>query len=160
MRTGWLPAALLAAAALAAAPAAALDDLTGFWEGTVVCDRTDDTGSSRTSSPASIQLDDDGAGNAFGYFNNLGVFRFTIVSGADEPQRGRIGGPSCAFSEQTGGSLAHALVKLKPGSEKGSMKGELLTLGLGASPHIVQLCKLKLKRTSLTIPTPIPSCPP
>jgi hypothetical protein len=44
MSIGFLRAVMLGAAALAATPAAALEDLTGGWEGTLVCDFTDDTG--------------------------------------------------------------------------------------------------------------------
>lgn len=89
MGTGWLRAALLGTAALAATPAAALDDLTGDWVGTVVCDFTDAAGSTQTTSPASLHIDDDVAGgNPFAYFNNVGVFRLTIVSGPDAPQKG------------------------------------------------------------------------
>lgn len=160
MRTAWLPAALLGGATLAATPAGALDDLTGGWEGTVVCDFTDDTHTTRTASPTYLQLDDDGpGGNPFAYLNNVGPFRLTIVSGPDAPQRGRIAGPSCAFDPLTGGWLLQAVVKAKPGSEKASLKGELITLGIGGNSHYVQVCRLKLKRTSLTIGVPITDCP-
>ena len=89
----------------------------------------------------------------------MGFFRLTTVSGPDAPQRGRIGGPDCAFSALTGGWVIQAAVKEKPSSEGGSLKGELIALGVGTNPHRVEVCKLKLKRTATTIPTPIPDCP-
>jgi hypothetical protein len=147
-------------ALFAASAAPALDDLTGVYSGKFDCEGTSDLDSIDTKLENALFLDDAGNGTAYVYINNtLLFFRTTIVSAPDEDDRGRVGGPDCNVSPTNGGSFLQAEVKAKPGSDKATLKGEFITLGVGGSPHVVQVCRLNLKRTSTTLSEPIPNCP-
>lgn len=151
---------LLAAAALAAGPAAALDDLTGQYSGKFSCETTTPSANSKDTFDSTLYLDDAGAGNAFAYINNTGlVFRLAVVSTPEKPDEGRVGGPDCNVSPSNGGSLVQAVVKAKSGSDKGSLKGEFITTRVGGSPHVVQVCRFNLKRETTTLAEPITDCP-
>jgi hypothetical protein len=151
---------LLAAAALAANPAAALDDLTGQYSGRFSCETTTPSENAKDTFDSTLYLDDAGAGNAFAYINNtLLYFRLAVVSAPEKPDQGRVGGPDCNVSPSNGGSFVQAVVKSKSGSDKASLKGEFVTTRVGGSPHVVQVCRFNLKRETTTLPTPIPNCP-
>jgi hypothetical protein len=159
MAASRLCAALIGAAMCAAGPAAAIGDLTGVYEGSLTCESTTDVESARTKLAATLLVDDHGSGNAFLYLNNsLQVFRAAVVSAPETPDQGRLGGPSCSVSPLTGGWVIHAEVKAKPGSPGATLRGEFVTLGVGASAHSVQVCRFSLKRTSLEDPG-IAGCP-
>lgn len=149
---------LLACAALDAAPAAAIGNLTGSYSGSMSCESTTDVESSRSKLPAGFYVDDNGGGNVFIYVNNtLQTFRTAVVApgGADQ---GQLGGPACAIAPATGGWTIRAAVKAKPGSTSASMKGELAIFGVGASPHSVQLCRFSVRRVSTDDPN-LTACP-
>lgn len=149
----WIGAALCIAA-----PAAALGDLTGTYQGSLSCDSTTDAESTRSKSEATVYVDDNGSGNVFLYLNNsLQIFRAAVVAPGGGDQ-GRLGGPACAISPATGGWTIRAAVKAKPGSTSASMKGEFVTFSVGASSHYVQVCRFSLQRVSLGDPN-ITACP-
>jgi hypothetical protein len=153
-----LRSAALAALLLAAGPAFALDDLTGTYEGTIRCESTDASDTERSTLDAALYVDDANDGNAFAYLNNSGlVFRLGVVSPTSDA--GALGGPSCTMSSTVGGFLLWASVKAKAGSEKASLRGEVIATNVGAASHLVQVCRLSLKRTSTKIAFPIPGCP-
>ena len=149
--------ACLAALALASGPAHALDDLTGTYEGSLSCESTNTVTTERVTQDATLYLDDANDGNAFAYLNNSGLtFRLGVLS-PSSPDAGALGGPSCSISPDTGGYVLQASVKAKAGSEKASLRGELIATNVGASSHLVQVCRLSLKRTSTKISFPITS---
>ena len=151
---------MMIAALLAASPAGALDDLTGLYSGKFTCEATTDSESSSTSVENTLYLDDAGGGNAFAYINDtLLYFRASVVSAPEKPDEGRVGGPDCNVSPSDGGSFIQAVVKAKSGSDKASLKGEFITTRVGGSPHVVQVCRFNLKRTTTTLPAPITNCP-
>jgi hypothetical protein len=150
----------LVAAAFSASSAGALDDLTGQYSGKLTCDATSNFENLRSSFETTLYLDDGGAGTAYAYINNTGLFfRTSVVSAPEKPDQGRVGGPDCNVSPANGGSFIQAVVKSKAGSDKASLKGEFVTLGVGASPRIVQVCRFNLKRTTTALLSPIPGCP-
>jgi hypothetical protein len=158
MALGRLGIPLLACAVLGAAPAAAIGDLTGTYEGSMSCESTTDLESSRTKLPAGFYVDDNGGGNVFIYVNNtLQTFRTAVVApgGADQ---GQLGGPACAMSPTTGGWTLRAAVKAKPGSTNASMKGEIAIFGVGASAHSVQVCRFSVQRVTMDDPN-LTACP-
>jgi hypothetical protein len=156
-----LRALLWVAIALSASPAGALDDLTGQYSGKLTCDATSNFENLHSSIETTLFLDDGGAGTAYVYINNSGLFfKTSVVSTPDKPDKGRVGGGDCDVSPANGGSFIQAVVKSKAGSDQASLKGEFVTLGVGASPHIVQVCRFNLKRTTTTLALPITSCPP
>lgn len=145
--------------AFGAGPAAALDDVTGVYSGTIACESTDGSGETRTPSQAtSLYVDDAGSETAYAYLNNSGyTFRLAAVGGPGSAQ-GRLAGPGCTMTSVAGGPLLHFEIKAKPGSDKASLRGELVVLNVGANTHYVTVCRLSLRRTTTTLPAPI-ACP-
>jgi hypothetical protein len=144
---------------LTARPAAAFDDLTGTYQGSIRCAYANTVTSDRVTADATLYIDDANDGNAFAYWNNSGLtFRLAVLS-PSSPDSGQLGGPDCAMAPATGGSVLRAFVKAKAGSEKASLRGELIATNVGASSHFVQVCRVSLKRSSTKLPFPIPSCP-
>jgi len=152
-------AAIALAALLCACPARALDDVTGVYSGTIACESTDGSGDSRTASEdTSLYVDDAGSETAYAYLNNSGyTFRLAAVGGPGSAQ-GRMAGPGCTMTSVAGGPLLQLEIKAKPGSEKASLRGELIVLDVGANAHYVTVCRLSLRRTTTTLPGPI-ACP-
>jgi hypothetical protein len=147
---------------LVAAPAGAIDSLSGVWEGKFTCDSTSPTDTSvRQKADATLYVEDLGNGSGRARFNNATILPvpITVVSGADAPTSGRIAGVMCGFSADTGGALIQGLAKVKAGSEKGAMTGELIQFGGGVAPHAVSVCRFKVKRVG-PLETPIGDCPP
>lgn len=159
MTTRRRGATLLLAALLGAAPAAALDDVTGVYRGTTSCERTDDQGDSRTSLDVTLLVDDAGSNSAYAYLNNSGYFFRLAAVGEAGGASGRLAGAGCSSSAVSGGPLLQLEVKLKPGSSRGSLKGELIIFNVGANAHYVEVCRLTLRRTETTLAQPIPGCP-
>jgi hypothetical protein len=151
MAARWLRVALFGALSLCADSASALGDLTGIYSGPLACDSTTDAESARTKLDGTVYVDDHGGGNVFLYLNNsLQLFRAAAVSAPETPDQGRLGGPSCSISPLTGGWLIQATVKAK--GEQASLKGEFVTVGVGAAAHSVQVCRFSMKRISLEDP--------
>jgi hypothetical protein len=162
MRSTRLVATALLLLGLAARPAAAIDDLSGVWEGKFTCGSTSDAATSvRDKADATLYLEDLGSGSGRARFNNATVFPIpvTIVSGTDKPTLGRIAGVMCGFAPDTGGFLLHGLARVASGSDKGTLSGELIAYGGGVAPHGVSICRFKVKRTG-PLGAPVGDCPP
>jgi hypothetical protein len=143
---------------LLAAPAAAIDSLSGVWEGKFTCETT--TAASTTKgakAPATLFIEDLGGGTGRARFNNATVLPVPIgiVSGADAPTSGRIAGVMCGFTPDGGGAVLQGLAKVKSGSDKGTLTGELIQYGVGS----VGICRFKVKRAG-PLKTPVGVCPP
>jgi hypothetical protein len=154
-----IQAGTLVTAILAAAPARALPDLTGSWTGTLVCDAIAQIGgATHSKAPVTLVVDDTQTGLAYARLAVL-QFHVTVLADPDAPAKGRIGGPECnnSFAETT--SVLQLSVKAKDGSAKGTLAGELVTTSIGTQRG-VQVCRLKLKRATTTIETPIEPCVP
>lgn len=145
------------AAALAAGPAHALDDLTGKWEGTLVCNGANAALWLHSKSQIAITIDDDPSGTAYAQIG--GIYRLGVIPHPDSPSKGRVAGFDCAVSPDFAGYALDVSVKVKPGSELGTMRGQLVIIGAVPTPS-VNTCKIKAKRVETTIPAPIPGCPP
>ena len=147
---------------VAIAPQArAIDDLSGVWTGAFTCGVTSETFTEpKAKADATLHVEDLGNGNGRARFNNatVSVVPVTIVSGADEPAQARLAGVMCGFTADTGGSLIQGLAKVKPGSQKGTIKGELVTYGGGGAP-LISVCGFKVKRTG-PLEAPLGDCPP
>lgn len=150
--------AVLLLTGVLAAPAAAIDSLSGVWEGKFTCESTTATTTSKGwKSPATLFIEDLGGGAGRARFNNATVFPVPIgiVSGADAPTSARIAGVMCGFTPDGGGAILQGLAKVKSGSEKGTLSGELIQYGVGS----VSVCRFKVKRTE-PLGTPVGNCPP
>ena len=143
---------------LLAAPAAAIDSLSGVWEGKFTCGSTTATYTTKGSkTAATLFVEDLGGGTGRARFNNATVYPIPIgiVSGADAPISARIAGVMCGFTPDGGGAVLQGLAKVKSGSEKGTLTGELIHYGVGS----VGICRFKVKRTG-PLEAPIGVCPP
>jgi hypothetical protein len=150
--------AVLLLTGLLAAPAAAIDSLSGVWEGKFTCESTTATTTSKGGkTAATLFIEDLGGGTGRARFNNATVFPVPIgiVSGADVPTSARIVGVMCGFTPDGGGSVLQGLAKVKSGSDKGTLSGELITYG----PSSVGICRFKVKRTG-PLANPVGVCPP
>jgi hypothetical protein len=144
---------------LGGAPAGALGDVTGTWEGTLSCTHATSAGTEKTRSDITIALYDDFIGPLVGTFQGTPI-RFQLVVFDDSPSKGALTGVSCAIAPEEGGYTFHLLVAAKEGSEKGTMKGTFVATSHPDNPG-GSLCKLRAKRVSTAIPDPIPGgCPP
>jgi hypothetical protein len=144
---------------LGGAPAGALGDLTGTWEGTLSCTNASTAGFDHTKSDFTIALYDDFIGPLVGTFQGTPI-RFQHVVFDDSPSKGALTGVSCAIAPEEGGYTVHIAVTAKEGSEKGTMKGTFVVTSHPDNPGGSN-CKLRAKRVSTAIPDPIPgACPP
>jgi hypothetical protein len=141
-----------------AVPAAGIDSLSGVWEGKFTCESTTAASTTKGSkTAATLFLEDLGGGTGRARFNNATVLPVPIgiVSGADAPTSARIAGVMCGFTPDGGGSILQGLAKVKSGSDKGTLSGELITYG----PSSVGICRFKVKRTG-PLESPLGNCPP
>jgi hypothetical protein len=146
-------------AALTGAPASALGDLTGTWQGTMSCSNASTAGIDRTKQDVTIHLYDDFIGGLLGRFQGTPI-RFQLVVFDDPPSKGALTGVSCAIDPEEGGYTLHLAVSAKEGAEKGTLKGTFVSTSHPDNPG-GSLCKLRAKRVSTAIPDPIPgACPP
>jgi hypothetical protein len=148
---------VLVATALAVSPAGALEDLTGSWLGTRTCDSVSTLEHEKTKENVTLVIDDDPSGNAF--LNLQGVtYHVAVLADPDAPAKGRVGGQECNANPDSGVDALALTAKAKDGSAKGTLSGDLLSVRTGDVPRVT-VCKLKLKRASTTIETPITDCP-
>ena len=145
------------AATLAASPALALEDLTGSWLGTATCDVVSAALHDKTKIDVTVVIDDDPTGNAFLTLDAV-TYHVVVIEDPDSPAKGRVGGQECNANPDLGVDVLALSVKAKDGSDKGTMSGELVVTRTGKAPR-VSVCKVKLKRVSTTIETPIIGCP-
>ena len=149
----------LGLALLAAAPAAAVENLTGTWYGRWKCTGIPDVRPAKPAVPSGVEMTviDDGAGVVL----NLGFYIYGyVVPHASKPSTGIFTGTSCGNINTDGvGHMAHFEVKTKPGDVKATMRGELLSMHreLGHARR----CKFTATRVDLdVIPATIPGpCP-
>ena len=148
---------MLGAATLAANAAAALEDLTGSWLGTRTCDSVSALEHEKTKENVTLVIDDDPSGNAFLDLQGV-TYHVAVLDDPDAPAKGRVGGQECNANPDNGVDALGLTVKAKDGSDKGTMAGELVSVRTGEVPRVT-VCKLKLKRASTTIETPLTGCP-
>jgi hypothetical protein len=151
----WLCAAL--GVALAAAPAAALENANGSYEGKLKCKGLAGGDREKTKLDVEIGVQDDGAGNVKLGIETLGTFNGFLLTDTGKPETGTLSAVSCTLDtvDQTGHAL-HADVKIKAGSAKASLKGNVIRMD--KSGETASLCELKADRVSTT-PVKLLECP-
>ena len=156
MRVRNLASSLVLVSLLSAAPAAALESLLGEWEGTLKCTTTVAGVVSKTKVAETVLI-----GNLDGSLAIRLATRDLTFLGAATPdvQRettGVVSAASCGFgvAELTGGAL-RGYAKTKAGSEKASLKLELILMELPAATS--SSCRLTAKRVS-AVPPKTPAC--
>jgi uncharacterized protein (DUF427 family) len=139
---------------LGACPAAALEDLTGTWEGTLACESIDDGFRGQVSGPVTLEIDDGGSGGIGLVLPTVGNMLGSYVVDNEHPERAVLQVTTCELTPiQAASAVMHGEFKTKPGSVKATFTGTLIVLdGPGES---TSLCELKLKRIDTSSVTPI-----
>jgi hypothetical protein len=151
-------ATFVAAAALvlgAGAPARAIDSLTGTYEGKMSC--KGQSGINATKTKADIKIDVLDAEVDLLQVTVLpvlpvgAVVELLVLGPLVKPDRAKIGGVDCTLERLAKSGIAlQADAVIKPGSEKGTLKGSFFHYEGAAS--IVDVCTFAVKRTTTTAP--------
>jgi hypothetical protein len=147
----------LALAALAASPAAALENLTGTWEGRWRCTGLANGAPLNSAEPVTMEVTHDGDGIVLVMNGGMELIYGFVVSDTGRPSAGIITGVSCGtinIDIVGSTSMAHFAVKTKAGDVKASMKGDLLLMGRGAGGY-ARRCAFTAKRVDATPPLPM-----
>lgn len=148
---------LCALAVSLAAPAAAIESVSGTWNGKLRCKGIQDGSFAKQKSDITVAIVDDGAGGLVFDFEGIGGFEGFVLGSAKKPATGTLSALSCLVSQDLGeGGTFHAEVKVKPGSGKASFKGTMTLMHRGSS--VSSLCQVKAKRVSAVTPM-VPACP-
>jgi hypothetical protein len=155
--------AVLAAAVLAvAAPAHAIDNMTGVYNGKMSCKGNRDGVATKSKGDASVSVVDDTTVRLLVTLDSvlLGgtVNVFRLVDDA-KPDRAKIQGLDCPSTTSSPTSLTIAGdVVIQTGSEKGTIKGTLIRRN-SPDPASIDVCTFTVKRTSTELPEVV-ACPP
>jgi hypothetical protein len=140
--------------ALAAAPAAAVESLTGTWEGTLKCTGTDSGTPVKTKTAVTINVQDgDGVALSIVGPGAPGIFYGFVVADTAKPLTGILTGATCGVVEEGAGGVMHVDVKTKTGDLKASMKGDILLMNQEGGDATA--CTLTAKRVNETGPGPL-----
>ena len=142
---------------LAAAPALAVESLTGTWEGTMKCAGLDNGAPAKRKQAVTIEILDDGDEGVLVEIVPLAQ-RFVgfVVAASPMPQAGILSAASCSFDVPGyRGDMIQGPVKTKPGSDKAAMKLVFLTMDEEVNAALV--CRVSAKRTA-TAPPAIDAC--
>jgi hypothetical protein len=146
-----------------AGPAGAIDSINGTYTGKLRCSENAAGTVAKTKQDLELRI----IGDA-GIFN-VGVFAAgqpyalkaegPIVEQTAKPDRATIAGIDCDYQDiEVTGLAIHAEIAIKPGSEKGTMKGTILRQS-GTEGRGIELCTFTAKRTSAALPV-VSACPP
>lgn len=144
--------ATAASFALAGAPAAAVDDVTGTYEGKMTCNEIADGFPGKSKRDVTVAV-----------IEEMGEIILDILAGEDEvgtalrgfvaddsakAKRGKLTALQCGLSVgNRNGAVIHADVRIKPGSEKGKLKGTVILMETATGT--AALCKISAKRTTI-----------
>jgi hypothetical protein len=134
---------------LSAAPALAVESLTGTWEGSLKCQTLDSGTTTKSKVDQSVVISDGGVeGIRVHLVSTKGIFEGYVVADGKKPANGQISTASCFFNDpDLAGGVLQADVKTKAGDVKASLKGDLLLMD--EENGIIESCSLSVKRVSL-----------
>jgi hypothetical protein len=134
---------------LAAAPAAAVESLTGTWEGSLKCDRLDTGTVTKPKVDQTVVIQDSGVkGIAMNLVSTKGTFFGFVVADGKKAVNGKLSTASCAFNNpDLVGGVLQGDVKTKTGDVKASLKADLLLMD--DENGVIESCALSVKRVSL-----------
>jgi hypothetical protein len=136
---------------LAAAPAGAIESVSGSYEGKLICKGVAAGDFVKEKTDVEIGIADDGAGNLILSVSGIGIFEGFVLGSMRKPETGTLSGVSCTLGiVDLAGAAFHAEVKVKAGSAKASFKATLTRMDLGEGRSA--LCTLKAKRVSTIEP--------
>lgn len=149
--------AACAAAALGTGPALALESLTGVYQGKLKCSGLLG-GTNVKGGKVDVEVDVSDVGGALLLsIDELGSFEGYAVTDVKKPEKGAVTAVSCGLSVATlDGAMLNADVKIKAGTDQGSLKGTLFLSG--DEEGDARSCELKVERISTVSPMII-TCP-
>ena len=155
-RIASLALAAVSAAALGAGPALGLESLTGVYQGKIKCSGL--LGGTKVKGKVDVEVDvSDTGGSLVLAIGELGSFLGFAVTDVKKPEQGAVSAVSCPLSAATlDGAMLNADVKIKAGSDKGSLHGTLFLSG--DTEGDARTCDLKVDRISIVSPK-IAGCP-
>lgn len=152
-RIAWLCVGL---ALGAAAPAGAVENLTGTYEGKLRCRSIASGVTDKTTIPVTVEVGHQNDLVTIDLAGLVEAIQGYVVSAQDKPQNGVVAAASCGFDSQNlDGAVLHAEVRTKPGSEKASIQGTLIRTH--PVEYQVELCSFRVKRVS-TVPPNLTPC--
>lgn len=150
-----LPSWLGACAGLAlllGAPARAIENLSGTYEGKLRCETTTAGITSKSKQDVTVEVVDSGSSRVT--FEVIGVedrIIGLVIEDAKKAEHGILPAASCDYeSFQQAGLVARLAVRTKAGTEKASLKGTLLRSDIDTA--ISSRCTLDVKRVSALVP--------
>jgi hypothetical protein len=139
-------------AMLLGAPARAVEDLSGSYEGKLRCNTTTDGLTSKTKQDVSVKVVDSGIRGVL--FEVVAVedrIVGLVIEDAEKAENGILPAASCDYEafDQVG-VIARLAVHTKVGTEKASLKGTLLQQNIDTATS--SSCTLDVKRVSTVVP--------
>jgi hypothetical protein len=139
-------------ALLLGAPAQAVENLSGSYEGKLRCATTTDGLASKTKQDVSVEVVDAGTdGVTFEVVTVEDRIVGLVIEDAQKAENGILPAASCdyeAFEQE--GVVARLAVRTKAGTEKASLKGTLLRSNIDTATS--SSCTLDVKRVSTVVP--------
>jgi hypothetical protein len=146
--------ALAAIAALGASRAAALESLTGVYQGKVKCAGLLGGGKVKDKLDVEVRIVDL-SGQILLDVSELGTFEGFAATESQKPDRGKLSVVSCLLTVVSQeGSVLHADIQNKAGTTKASFKGTLVRTD--PSTLDARICDIKVKRVSTASPKVAP----
>jgi hypothetical protein len=145
--------------ALAAAPASAIDPLTGTYEGKFSCKGSNAGTPTKAKGDATV-LVSDGENVLMRVSENGtpvgGDFILLHIEETVKQDRSKVAGADCGLLNVGRGVALEADAVIKSGSEKGTLKG--IYIRMGEKPSRIDVCTFTVKRTATTDPE-VAGCP-
>ena len=133
-------------------PAAAIDSVTGTYEGKMTCRQISNGATTKEKQDVTVDVFE-GVSNFVGLDVGTASTKIgaVLVEDTEKSDRAKVVGVECGvtYLNTLGGAL-HADVVIKPGSDKGTMKGTLIVMDEFAP--LGSLCTFTAKRTSTAEP--------
>jgi hypothetical protein len=165
MRSAGISICLAAGLAIgAAAPAGAIDSMVGSYAGKLSCKGYAGGAATKSKQDATVVIGETKGGalmriSAGGAPLGETIFVFALAD-ATKTDRAKLQGLDCPSTVGSGHNLAmEGDIVIKPGSEKGTLKGSLIRREAGGMPAVIDVCTFTVKRTSTELPE-VPVCPP
>ena len=139
-------------ALLLGAPARAVEDLSGTYEGKLRCATTTAGLTTKTKQAVSVEVVDSGTdGVLFEVVTVEDRIVGLVIEDAEKAENGILPAASCDYEafEQVG-VVARLAVRTKAGTEQASLKGTLLRANIDTATS--SICTLDVKRVSTVVP--------
>ena len=133
-------------------PAAAVESLTGTWEGVLRCEVLDSGATTKSKVATTLEVVDDGPGGVrVELVSTDYLFIGFVVAQTAKPEKGVLSAASCAFGwDSLDGGTLQGDVRVKAGGGKASLRAQLTIMGL--VQEIARSCTLTAKRVNKAEP--------